>query len=607
MAATPIADYAVIGDTRSIALISRRGSIDWLCWPRFDAPSIFARLLDADKGGHFSIAPAVPFTATRRYVGETNVLETTFACGGGEATLLDLMPVLTEEEKRHRLTPFRQILRRVECVRGEVPIAVDFVPRPDYARVVPRLELRDGRVCCAWGALVLNLRSDARFDERGTAAFTLRKGERRTFALGYDDHTPAVFPTLDGDDVERSLAFWSRWSSQLTYKGPYRDAVLRSALVLKLLTYAPSGGIVAAATTSLPEKIGGIRNWDYRYCWLRDASFTVSALYDCGFEREGAAFLDWLLYSTRLTQPRLQILYDVFGESHLPERSLEHLDGYRGSRPVRVGNDAHDQFQLDVYGEVLGALEEATLRGEALDRDRRRVLQRLADVVTKRWREPDDGIWEKRGGRRQHIHSKIMAWSALDCAERLTGKTSPAKKKILDYVLSEGFDRGINSFVAVAGETDVDASLLYAARVGIVPPDDPRMLGTIDAIRARLGRGELLYRYDTRSEDDGLPPGEGAFLACSMWLVEALAIANRRAEAEEIFEKVLRRANDVGLFSEEIDPDTGELLGNFPQALTHIGLMNAALCLSDEDRTSRESARTSRAQPAAPAEWPVRS
>jgi GH15 family glucan-1,4-alpha-glucosidase len=605
--AEAIADYAVIGDTRSIALISRRGSIDWLCWPRFDAPSIFARLLDANKGGHFAIAPSVPFTATRRYVGETNVLETTFACDGGEATLVDLMPVLTEEEKRHRLTPFRQILRRVECVRGEVPIAVDFVPRPDYARIVPRLELRDDRVHCAWGAHVLNLRSDARFDDRGTAEFTLRAGERRTFALGFDDHTPAVFPTLDGGDVERSIAFWSRWSSQLTYKGPYRDAVLRSALVLKLLTYAPSGGIAAAATTSLPEKIGGIRNWDYRYCWLRDASFTVSALYDCGFEREGAAFVDWLLYSTRLTQPRLQILYDVFGESRLPERALEHLDGYRGSRPVRVGNDAHGQFQLDVYGEVIGAMEEAVQRGEPLDRDRRRLVLRLADVVTKRWREPDDGIWEKRGGRRQHIHSKIMAWSALDCAERLTGKAAPAKKEILDYVLTKGFDRNLNSFVAVAGEADVDASLLYAMRVGIVKPDDPRMLGTIDAIRARLGRDELLYRYDTRTEDDGLPAGEGAFLACSMWLVEALALGNRRAEAEDVFEKVLRRANDVGLFSEEVDPDTGELLGNFPQALTHIGLMNAALCLSAEDRTSPESARTSRAQRAAPAESPVRS
>jgi GH15 family glucan-1,4-alpha-glucosidase len=594
--AEAIADYAVVGDTRSIALISRRGSIDWLCWPRFDAPSIFARLLDAANGGYFSIAPAVPFTAARRYVGDTNVLETTFSCDGGEAKLVDLMPVMTEEQKQHRITPFRQLLRRVECVRGEVPLRADFVPRPEYARVVPRMELRGDRVHCAWGARVLNLRSDARFDERGIAEFTLRAGEQRTFALGFDDHAPAVFARLD-EDIQESIDFWTNWSSQLAYQGPYRDAVMRSALVLKLLTYAPSGGVVAAATTSLPEQLGGIRNWDYRYCWLRDASFTVSALYDCGFEREGAAFLDWLLYSTRLTQPRLQILYDVTGESHLPERELEHLAGYRGSRPVRVGNLAHDQFQLDVYGEVLGAMEEAAQRGEALDRDRRRLMQRLADMVVKRWREPDDGIWEKRGGRRQHIHSKVMAWSALDCAGRLLDDGfGDVKKAIADYVLTQGFDRQLNSFVAVAGEHEVDASLLYAVRVGIVKPDDPRMLGTIDAIRKKLGRGDLVYRYDTRSENDGLPAGEGAFLACSMWLVEALALANRRDEAHELFETLLKRANDVGLFSEEADPDTGELLGNFPQALTHIGLMNAALCLNDERRTSRESVRKSRDQ-----------
>jgi len=443
---------------------------------------------------------------------------------------------------------------------------------------------------------VLNLRGDAPFAVRGgraAAEFTLRAGERRTFALGYDDHAPAVFPRLD-ENIQPSIDFWTKWSSQLAYKGPYRDAVLRSALVLKLLTYAPSGGVVAAATTSLPEQLGGVRNWDYRYCWLRDASFTVGALYDCGFEREGAAFLDWLLYSTRLTQPRLQILYDVFGESHLPERELAHLEGYRGSRPVRAGNLAHDQFQLDVYGEVLGAMEEAAQRGETLHRDRRRLMERLARVVVKRWREPDDGIWEKRGGRRQHIHSKVMAWSALDCAGRLLGGFEDEKRAIADYVLTQGFDRELNSFVAVAGEKECDASLLYAARVGIVKPDDPRMLGTIAAIRAKLGRDDLVYRYDTRSTDDGLPTGEGAFLACSMWLVEALALANRRAEAEEIFEKLLRRANDVGLFSEEADPDTGELLGNFPQALTHIGLMNAALCLSDERRTPRGSGHTPR-------------
>jgi GH15 family glucan-1,4-alpha-glucosidase len=592
--AEAIADYAAIGDTRSIALISRRGSIDWLCWPRFDAPSIFGRLLDAGNGGHFSIAPAAQFTATRRYVDDTNVLETTFACDVGEAKLIDLMPVMTEEEKQHRITPFRQLLRRVKGVRGAVPLRVEFLPRPNYARTVPRLELRGDCVHCGWGARVLNLRSDARFDERGIAEFTLRAGETKTFALGYDDHAPAVFPRLD-EDIEASIGFWRKWSSQLAYKGPYREAVMRSALVLKLLTYAPSGGVVAAATTSLPEQIGGIRNWDYRYCWLRDASFTVSALYDCGFEREGAAFLDWLLYSTRLTQPRLQILYDVFGESHLPEHELAHLAGYRDSRPVRIGNLAHNQFQLDVYGEVVGAMQEAAQRGEQLDRDRRRLMQRLAEQVVKRWREPDDGIWEKRGGRRQHIHSKVMAWSALDCAGRLLDDGfGNVKQQIADYVLTEGFDRELDTFVAVAGEKECDASLLYAARVGIVRPDDPRMLGTIHAIRKRLGRDDLVYRYDTRSEKDGLPAGEGAFLACSMWLVEALALANRRDEAHDVFEKLLKRANDVGLFSEECDPDSGELLGNFPQALTHIGLMNAALCLSDERRTPRGSARTPR-------------
>jgi len=537
----------------------------------------------------------VPFTSSRRYIGATNLLETTFACDGGEAKLTDLMPVMTEEEKQHRLTPFRQLLRRVECTRGAVPIAVEFMPRPDYARIVPRLETRGDCIHCAWGARVLNLRSDAKEHE-----FTLHEGESRTFALGYDDHAPAVFPRLD-DDIQHTIDFWEKWSSQLAYDGPYRDAVLRSALVLKLLAYAPSGGIVAAATTSLPEQIGSVRNWDYRYCWLRDASFTVSALYDCGFEREGAAFLDWLLYSTRLTQPRLQILYDVFGESKVPERELAHLDGYRGSRPVRVGNQAANQFQLDIYGEVLGALEEAWERGEPLDRDRRRLVQNLADMVVKRWREPDDGIWEKRGGRRQHIHSKVMAWSALDSAERMIGGFADVKDEIRDYVLRDGYDPRLNSFVAVAGESDIDASLLYAARVGIVKAGDPRMTGTIDAIRAKLGRDDLVYRYDTRTTEDGLPSGEGAFLACSMWLVEALALADRREEAEDVFGKVLRRANDVGLFSEEADPDSGELLGNFPQALTHIGLMNAALCLSATSKTSPGSSRTSRAQQAAPA------
>ena len=576
----PIADYALIGCTRSAALISRAGSIDWLAWPRFDAPSVFARLLDWNRGGHFSIAPAGALRATRRYAGDTNVLETTFECGGGAAVLTDLMPVLSEEAKRTRLTPFRQLMRRVECVRGEVEIDVEYAPRPDYARITPKLAHRGDRIVCEWGARVLNLRSDVSEWRDGAARFTLRAGESRTFALGFDEHTPAILPSLDRRAIDETIAFWRDWSSQLSYRGPYRDLVLRSALVLKLLAYAPSGGIVAAPTTSLPESIGGVRNWDYRYCWLRDASFTVTALFDCGFRSEGSAFLDWLLYSTRLTQPKLQVLYDVFGESEVPERELEHLDGYRGSKPVRIGNAARGQFQLDVYGELLSAVHESHKRGEPVPRDARRMVRRVADVVVKRWREPDAGIWEKRGGNRQHVHGKIMAWLALDCAERLGVEGLRAEKAaIRELVMTRGFDAPRNTFIDVLDGSGLDASLLYIARVGFIDPADPRMLGTIESIRAALGHDGLLYRYDTRATDDGLPTGEGAFLPCSFWLAEALALAGKRDEARAVFEHAASRGNDLGLFSEEIDVRTGELLGNFPQALTHVGLMNAALAL----------------------------
>ncbi|MEA2239258.1 MAG: hypothetical protein QOC81_3982 [Thermoanaerobaculia bacterium] len=602
----PIADYAVIGCTRSIALVSRGGSIDWLCWPRFDSESIFGRILDAEKGGYFAVRPAIPFESKRRYIDGTNVIETIFTTASGVVRLLDLMPVMTEEEKGKRLSPFRQVLRRVEVVEGEVPLIVTYEPRPDYGRITPRLSLRGDSVSCAWDARVLNLRSDAEFIvENGTAVarITLRKGESRTFALGFDDHTPAVLASLGDEataEVEQTIAFWRTWSDQLTYDGPYRDLVLRSALVLKLLTYAPSGGIVAAATTSLPEAIGGERNWDYRYCWLRDASWTVSALYDCGFSNEGAAFLDWLLYSTRLTQPKLQMLYDVFGEARVPEKTLDHLDGYRGSKPVRIGNAAHAQFQLDVYGEVIGAVDEATQRGETFDRDAQRLLRRLTEIVCERWQEPDAGIWEKRGDARQHVHGKVMAWSALDSALRIAdrchievdrARLETTKGEIKEAVLTRGFNANRNTFVGIFDEEEVDASLLFIARTGIVDPKDPRMLGTIDAIRSTLGNGGLLHRYDTHKTPDGLPPGEGAFTACTFWLVEALALAGRPDEARAVFDDVVRHANDAGLFSEEIDIPTGALLGNFPQALTHIALLNAALAIEEAGKKGEAKPR----------------
>ena len=599
----PIADYAAIGCTRSVALVSRGGSIDWLCWPRFDSPSIFGRLLDLEKGGFFAIHPAGAHEARRCYIDGTNVIETTFTTSSGTARLLDLMPVVAEEEKKTRLSPFRQLLRRIEIIDGEMAIEAVYAPRPDYARIVPRLEQRGDSIHCAWGARVLNLRNDAEFviDEgTATARFVLRAGESRTFALGFDDHTPSVLPRLGDADIEATIDFWRTWSSHLTYDGPHRDLVLRSALVLKLLTYAPSGAIVAAPTTSLPEAIGGVRNWDYRYCWLRDASWTVTALYDCGFADEGAAFLDWLLYSTRLTHPHLQMLYDVFGEARVPEKTLDHLAGYRGSRPVRIGNDAHGQFQLDVYGEILGAVEEATRRGETLDRDVQRLLHRLTGIVCERWPEPDAGIWEKRGGVRQHVHGKVMAWSALDSAQRIAkrchvtiddARVEKAKAGIREAVMTHGFDAQRNTFVGVFGESEVDASLLFISRVGFIDPADPRMLGTIAAIRADLECDGLMYRYDTRETDDGLPSGEGAFLACSFWLVEALALAGLVDEARALFDSIARRGNDAGLFSEEIDVQSGELLGNFPQALTHIALMTAALCLAQAEKKGKAEPR----------------
>lgn len=600
----PIAGYAAIGCTRSVALISRGGSIDWLCWPRFDSASVFGRILDAEKGGFFAIRPTVEHEAQRRYLEGTNVIETTFTTGTGVARLLDLMPVFTEEEKQKRLSPFRQLLRRIEIIEGEVPIEIVYAPRPDYGRITPRLELRRDSVYCSWGARVLNLRSDAGFNiDEGTATsrLTLQAGQSRTFALGFDEETPAVLPSLDAaSEIERTIAFWRTWSSQLTYDGPHRALVLRSVLVLKLLTYAPSGAIVAAPTTSLPEFIGGVRNWDYRYCWLRDASWTVSALYDCGFSNEGAAFLDWLLYSTRLTQPHLQMLYDVFGEANVPEKTLDHLDGYRGSRPVRIGNAAHSQFQLDVYGEVLGAVEEATRRGEQLDRDVQHLLRRLTEIVCERWQEPDAGIWEKRGEPRQHVHGKVMAWSALDSAQRIAerclmkiddARVEKAKGDIKEAVLRHGFDPKRNTFTGIFDDEEVDASLLFIARVGFIDPTDPRMLGTIDAIRASLGHDGLIYRYDSRKTDDGLPPGEGVFLACTFWLVEALALAGRVDEARTLFDDVIRHGNDVGLLAEEVDAGSGALLGNFPQALSHIALLNAALHLEEAARKGKSEPR----------------
>jgi GH15 family glucan-1,4-alpha-glucosidase len=585
----PIEDYAAIGDTRSAALVSREGGIDWLCWPRFDSPSIFASLLDAARGGTFRVAPQDDFTSTRRYLDATNVLETTFKTSSGSARVLDLMSIDGDAP---------MLIRKLEGVDGTVNLRVLFEPRPGYGSEAPRLRFDDHEIYVDSATLRLRLRGNVDLTceaQHAAASFELRAGETRWLVLSSAEH-----PRIGEQDIDREIectvAFWRKWAAQLTYDGPYKTMVLRSALLLKLLTYRPSGALVAAPTTSLPEHIGGVRNWDYRFCWLRDASFTVSALDNCGFEDEGAAFVDWMIDAARVTEPNVDVLYDVNGGTSVDERVLDTLSGYRDSRPVRIGNAVHDQFQLDVYGEVVAAVEEHIERGGQFTPGVRipdnvqHLLRRLLDVVVKQWREPDSGIWEKRSGRHQHVHAKVLAWSALDTARRLVangcmdGDDALWKREmdaIHQLVLTEGFNKELHSFVSVLGGDELDASVLYAARVGFLDPRDPRMLGTIGAIRKSLGHDDLVYRYEVTT-NDGLPPGEGAFLACSFWLVEAMTLAGETDEAHRMFEKLCGRANDVGLLPEQIDVASGAFLGNFPQALTHVALMNAALSLAGE-------------------------
>ncbi|HEX7063223.1 MAG TPA: glycoside hydrolase family 15 protein [Woeseiaceae bacterium] len=590
----PISDYGIIGDCRSAALVSRAGSIDWLCWPRFDSPSLFGALLDRDRGGRFVVCPTGPYRTTRRYIGRTNVLETTFRTATGTARLVDLMPVASEQAKRTRLWANHRILRRVECVEGEVELEVVCDPRPDYGRTVPRLHDR-GPLGLYYdnGGRALILRSDIPLTlsgDRGRACARVRlaAGERRYLSLVWAEREPAFIPPLGAEAerrIEATLRWWEEWASLCRYDGPYRDAVVRSALVLKLMTYAPSGAVVAAPTTSLPERVGGERNWDYRYCWLRDASLMLRSLFGLGYRLEAEAFMSWILHATQRTWPELAVLYDVYGESHLPERELAHLAGYRGSRPVRVGNDAHDQLQLDIYGEVLDAVYEFARRGGRIDRVVARRLVGLGEAVCRHWREPDEGIWEIRSGRRHHTFSKAMCWVALDRllalhrAGRLqvpVERFAREREAIRDEIERRGYNERLGSYVSVLDGAELDASLLLLMRYGYLDPRSPRARGTLARVRARLGRGGLLYRY---LDDDGLPPGEGAFGICSFWCAECAAGQGDLDGAQRSFEAVLAHANDLGLFAEEYDPDTGEALGNFPQTFTHVGLIDAALAL----------------------------
>jgi len=589
-----IEDYAAIGDGRSMALVGRHGSIDWLCWPRFDSPSIFGALLD-EQGGCWSLAPAAASLVTRRYLDDTNVLETRFETDAGTLLVTDLMPVASEVDKRRLLVPEREILRVAECVRGEVDIEMRVAPRPDYGRR-PGCIRHAGRlgVRVEMGAGLLVLRSDLPLDIsaddqiRGTAR--LRAGEAAHTSLTFADDWPAVLPPL-GDwsraAIDRSTAWWRAWASRIRYDGPRRDMVVRSALALKLLVYAPSGAVVAAATTSLPERIGGDLNWDYRFCWLRDAAFTVRALFALGCTPEAEAFVNWLLHATRLTQPELRVLYDVHGNVPEAERILEGLAGYQGSRPVRIGNAAAGQRQLDVYGEVIEAVVYFVEAGGTLDRETERTLCAFGEYVCRHWQEPDEGIWEPRSVAAHNTHSRVLCWTALDRLLQLHARghlhRAPAalfqknRELIRREVEARAWNPDLGSYVAQLDGDRLDATLLLLPWYGFEDAGTDRMRATFARVRETLGAGDgLLYRY--RREDS---PGEGAFGICSFWGAEYLALGGGTpAEARDLFEGLCGYANDVGLFAEEIDPSTGAALGNFPQAFTHVGLINAAVSLT---------------------------
>ena len=588
----PISDYALLSDCHTAALVSRDGSIDWSCFHRFEARPVFARLLDWGKGGFFRIAPRDEYEVSRRYLPETNILETTFRTAGGVLVLTDLVPV-----KRDMGHPDHHLLRLVRCTEGEVAVKAKFEPRFDYGLTEPRLEqVGDDLAVVYGGADALVLQSELPIGTAEisacTAARTLGAGEEAFVALTYSLPHELAPERLSADEVATKLRetedFWREWAARCTYEGLYRDAVVRSALVLKALTNGPTGAIVAAATTSLPEEVGGERNWDYRYTWLRDSALTLNALFALGFTDEAEAYMAWLKRTTAGRAKDLQIMYGVGGERFLPEVELDHLEGYRGSRPVRIGNGAYRQFQLDVFGELLDTVWVYRQHGGEIDETFWEFLGRVAGAVIERWPEPDQGIWEIRGDPKHFTYSKVMAWVALDRAVRLAeldGREGALEEwrrvrdQIRALVEQEGVDPESGAFTQSFGDGGKhDASNLMIPIVGFVAHDDPRALATFERIVAELSADGFVYRYLTDGVD-GLAGEEATFAICSFWLVECLAHAGETERARELFERLLRFCNDVGLLAEEIDPHSGELIGNFPQAFSHVGLIQAAVAL----------------------------
>ncbi|MGK5627428.1 glycoside hydrolase family 15 protein [Streptomyces sp. URMC 123] len=585
-----IEDYAIIGDLQTAALVGRDGSIDWLCLPRFDSAACFAALLGDEENGHWRIAPRGGDVCTRRaYRGDTLVLETFWETPEGTVRVTDFMPV------RDRAP---DVVRIVEGIAGTVEMRSSLRLRFDYGNVTPWVRRADGHRIAVAGPDSVWLRSEPRLPMEGKAFrthadFTVRRGERVAFVLTWHPSHERRPRRIDPYEALRhTLEDWTGWAEQCRYDGPWREPVLRSLITLKALTFRPSGGIVAAATTSLPEEIGGVRNWDYRFCWLRDATLTLNALLCGGYLDEAGAWRDWLLRAIAGDPADLQIMYGIAGERRLTEFEVPWLKGYEGSAPVRVGNAAVEQLQLDVYGEVLDSLFLARERGLPQEEHAWRIQRALMDFLEGHWREPDEGLWEVRGPRRHFVHSKVMSWVAADrvvrtveAHPRLEGDADrwrAMREAVHAEVCREGYDAERGTFTQYYGSTELDAATLLIPKVGFLPPDDPRVVGTVDAVRRELDHGGFVRRY-TQDGVDGVPGGEGAFLACSFWMADALHLTGRREEARALFERLLSVRNDVGLLAEEWDPVAERQLGNFPQAFSHVGLVNTALALHGPD------------------------
>jgi GH15 family glucan-1,4-alpha-glucosidase len=593
--AVRIEDYAMIGDCETAAIVSKYGSIDWLCWPTFSSPACMAALLGTAEAGFWKIGPKDVereegkgrMRIRRRYEPGSTILVTTFESKEGALEIIDFMAPRDGTAS---------LLRRVRCLRGRMQVRMDLAIRFDYGRTTPWVtrplgEDHELRAIAGPDMVVLYTEAPLRGEElRTISEFKLRDGESMDFALTYSSSLSPVPPKPDLDAALASTrAFWSGWADRGRYTGDYQEMVKRSLVTLKALTYHPSGGIVAAPTASLPEKIGGPRNWDYRYCWLRDTSFTLLVLLRAGYEEEAIAWRRWLLRAIAGSPAQLQTVYGLCGERELLEHQADWLPGYEHSKPVLLGNGAVNQFQLDVFGEVATALLRTPQSDDAETKVSASALEaELIDHLCKVWPQPDDGIWETRGGRKHFTHSKVMAWVALDRAIKRYkqfdggGDVKGWKKNramLRREILAKGFNKKMNSFVQSYGSTDLDASLLRLVLVGFLPPDDPRILGTVAAIEKRLLRNGFVLRYDTKVSKDGLAAGEGAFLACSFWLVANYYLIGRKADARNFFERLIGLTNEVGLLSEEYDPNAKRMLGNFPQALSHIALVHAAFTL----------------------------